>query len=230
MATKIDTIKLGTSEYEIDLKSTATPSIASLTTSTLTVNGTSNLKDVKVSSVNGLSGNDLPISSHGGDIQLTSNDQGSITINTSNDLTLVAPKKYITVKESSTGDNMSIQPTYLLSMTLSGTTVYFEILCPIKKFLDAGFKFTSTISGTGDKLIDVTGFKTPIYLKPLCIYENFGGDESYQSGLFEFYMSNSGNTELNFKSMNNITSSTPTLSWDFRDQYTFDYKLIRFTY
>ena len=53
MATKIDTIKLGTSEYEIDLKSTATPSIASLTTSTLTtstltVNGTSNLKDVNI--------------------------------------------------------------------------------------------------------------------------------------------------------------------------------------
>ena len=43
MATKIDTIKLGTSEYEIDLKSTATPSVASLTTSALTVNGTSNL-------------------------------------------------------------------------------------------------------------------------------------------------------------------------------------------
>ena len=39
MATKIDTIKLGNSEYEIDLKSTATPSIASLTTSTLNVNG-----------------------------------------------------------------------------------------------------------------------------------------------------------------------------------------------
>ena len=54
MATKIDTIKLGTSEYEIDLKSTATPSVASLTTSTLTtstltVNGTSNLKDVNIS-------------------------------------------------------------------------------------------------------------------------------------------------------------------------------------
>lgn len=53
MATKIDTIKLGTSEYEIDLKSTATPSIASLSTSgavtvggNLTVTGTSNLSDV----------------------------------------------------------------------------------------------------------------------------------------------------------------------------------------
>lgn len=44
--TKIDTIKLGTSEYEIDLKSTATPTISSLTTSTLTVNGNSNLSDV----------------------------------------------------------------------------------------------------------------------------------------------------------------------------------------
>lgn len=46
MATKIDTIKLGSSEYEIDLKSTATPNIASLTTSALTVNGNSNLSDV----------------------------------------------------------------------------------------------------------------------------------------------------------------------------------------
>lgn len=53
MATKIDTIKLGTSEYEIDLKSTATPSIASLSTSgavtvggNLTVKGTSNLSNV----------------------------------------------------------------------------------------------------------------------------------------------------------------------------------------
>ena len=55
MATKIDTIKLGTSEYEIDLKSTATPSIASLSTSgavtvggNLTVTGTSNLSDVNI--------------------------------------------------------------------------------------------------------------------------------------------------------------------------------------
>lgn len=53
MATKIDTIRLGTSDYEIDLKSTATPSIASLSTSgtvtvgdTLTVKGTSNLSNV----------------------------------------------------------------------------------------------------------------------------------------------------------------------------------------
>lgn len=53
MATKIDTIKLGNSEYEIDLKSTATPSIASLSTSgavtvggNLTVKGTSNLSNV----------------------------------------------------------------------------------------------------------------------------------------------------------------------------------------
>lgn len=53
MATKIDTIKLGNSEYEIDLKSTAAPSIASLSTSgavtvggNLTVTGTSSLSDV----------------------------------------------------------------------------------------------------------------------------------------------------------------------------------------
>ena len=55
MATKIDTIRLGTSDYEIDLKSTATPSITSLTTSgkvevggDLTVTGASNLNSVKI--------------------------------------------------------------------------------------------------------------------------------------------------------------------------------------
>lgn len=55
MATKIDTIRLGTSDYEIDLKSTATPSITSLTTSgkvevggDLTVTGTSNLTSVNI--------------------------------------------------------------------------------------------------------------------------------------------------------------------------------------
>ena len=55
MATKIDTIRLGTSDYEIDLKSTATPSITSLTTSgkvevggELTVTGASNLTSVKI--------------------------------------------------------------------------------------------------------------------------------------------------------------------------------------
>ena len=70
MATKIDTIKLGTSDYEIDLKSTATPSITSLTTSgkvevggDLTVTGTSNLTSVKIngtdiSSLFALSGHD----------------------------------------------------------------------------------------------------------------------------------------------------------------------------
>ena len=70
MATKIDTIKLGTSDYEIDLKSTATPSITSLTTSgnvgvggELTVTGTSNLTSVKIngtdiSSLFALSGHD----------------------------------------------------------------------------------------------------------------------------------------------------------------------------
>ena len=70
MATKIDTIRLGTSDYEIDLKSTATPSITSLTTSgkvevggDLTVTGTSNLTSVKIngtdiSSLFALSGHD----------------------------------------------------------------------------------------------------------------------------------------------------------------------------
>ena len=62
MATKIDTIRLGTSDYEIDLKSTATPSITSLTTSgkvevggDLTVTGTSNLTGVKIN------GTDIPL-------------------------------------------------------------------------------------------------------------------------------------------------------------------------
>lgn len=70
MATKIDTIRLGTSDYEIDLKSTATPSITSLTTSgnvevggDLTVTGASNLTSVKIngtdiSSLFALSGHD----------------------------------------------------------------------------------------------------------------------------------------------------------------------------
>ena len=100
MATKIDTIKLGTSEYEIDLKSTATPSVASLTTSALTVNGTSNLKDVSASSIHvgstnitssgvtATQGSDLNLNTNGADINLTAGDQGSITINASNNLTL----------------------------------------------------------------------------------------------------------------------------------------------
>lgn len=100
MATKIDTIKLGTSEYEIDLKSTATPSVAGLTTSTLTVNGTSNLKGVSASSiqvgstnitssgVTATQGSDLNLNTNGADINLTAGDQGSITINASNNLTL----------------------------------------------------------------------------------------------------------------------------------------------
>ena len=91
MATKIDTIKLGTSEYEIDLKSTATPSISSLTTSTLTVNGNSNLHEVIAASINvgdlelgrdGIigSGVDIPILAESGDITLTASD-GNININ-----------------------------------------------------------------------------------------------------------------------------------------------------
>lgn len=100
MATKIDTIKLGTSEYEIDLKSTATPSITSLTTSTLSVNGTSNLKGVSASHINvgstnitssgvtATQGSDLNLNTNGADINLTAGDQGSITINASNNLTL----------------------------------------------------------------------------------------------------------------------------------------------
>ena len=91
MATKIDTIKLGTSEYEIDLKSTATPSIASLTTSALTVKGSSKLDTVTAASINvgeldlnidgikGL-GVDVPISAESGDINLTALD-GNININ-----------------------------------------------------------------------------------------------------------------------------------------------------
>lgn len=91
MATKIDTIKLGTSEYEIDLKSTATPSIASLTTSALTVNGNSSLDTVTAASINvgdlelgidGIRGPgvDVPISAESGDINLTASD-GNININ-----------------------------------------------------------------------------------------------------------------------------------------------------
>lgn len=91
MATKIDTIKLGNSEYEIDLKSTATPSIANLTTSTLTVTGNSNLHTVTATSINvgdielginGITGPgvDVPISAESGDINLTASD-GNININ-----------------------------------------------------------------------------------------------------------------------------------------------------
>lgn len=91
MATKIDTIKLGTSEYEIDLKSTATPSIASLTTSGLTVNGDAwadaiTTKSILVQdiefSTNGIRrpGADIPIVAESGNINLTSLD-GDININ-----------------------------------------------------------------------------------------------------------------------------------------------------
>lgn len=91
MATKIDTIKLGTSEYEIDLKSTATPTISSLTTSTLTVTGNSDLDTVIAAAINvgeiklgidGIRGPgvDVPISAESGDINLTASD-GNININ-----------------------------------------------------------------------------------------------------------------------------------------------------
>lgn len=47
---KIDSLKVGNSTYDITLPVDATPTIASLTTSTLTVKGTSNLTDVNCSS------------------------------------------------------------------------------------------------------------------------------------------------------------------------------------
>lgn len=91
MATKIDTIKLGTSEYEIDLKGTATPSIASLTTSGLTVNGDAwadaiTTKSILVQDIefgrDGIKGSgvDVPISAESGDITLTAV-EGNIRIN-----------------------------------------------------------------------------------------------------------------------------------------------------
>ena len=91
MATKIDTIKLGTSEYEIDLKSTATPSIASLTTSGLTVNGDAWADAIATKSIdvgelkldiNGITGPgvDVPISAESGSLLLTAS-EGDININ-----------------------------------------------------------------------------------------------------------------------------------------------------
>ena len=77
MATKIDTIRLGTSDYEIDLKSTATPSITSLTTSgkvevggELTVTGASNLTDVNINGA-GISSLFAPSSHDHNDIYYT---------------------------------------------------------------------------------------------------------------------------------------------------------------
>lgn len=77
MATKIDTIRLGTSDYEIDLKSTATPSITSLTTSgkvevggDLTVTGTSNLTSVNINGT-GISSLFAPSSHDHNDIYYT---------------------------------------------------------------------------------------------------------------------------------------------------------------
>ena len=77
MATKIDTIRLGTSDYEIDLKSTATPSITSLTTSgevevggDLTVTGTSNLTSVNINGA-GISSLFAPSSHDHNDIYYT---------------------------------------------------------------------------------------------------------------------------------------------------------------
>ena len=91
MATKIDTIKLGTSEYEIDLKRTATPSISSLTTSTLTVNGNAwadaiDTKSILVQDIefgrDGIKGvgANVPISTENGNINVTASD-GNININ-----------------------------------------------------------------------------------------------------------------------------------------------------
>lgn len=88
MATKIDTIKLGNSEYEIDLKSTAAPSIASLSTSgavtvggNLTVTGTSSLSDV---------------TTRGSSFDVTATDtvglyagQGGMTLSSDGDLNLI---------------------------------------------------------------------------------------------------------------------------------------------
>ena len=53
---KIDSVKLsgGSDTYYFDLPSDATPNITSLTTGTLTVSGTSNLTDVSVSTINGV--------------------------------------------------------------------------------------------------------------------------------------------------------------------------------
>ena len=91
MATKIDTIKLGTSEYEIDLKRTATPSIASLTTSGLTVNGSAWADDFTTKSIlvgdielgrDGIKGPgvDVPILAESGSLLLTAS-EGDININ-----------------------------------------------------------------------------------------------------------------------------------------------------
>ena len=52
MANKIDKIKVGTVSYDINLPTTATPSITSLTvTGNLTVKGTSNLSVVNCDSL-----------------------------------------------------------------------------------------------------------------------------------------------------------------------------------
>ena len=116
MATKIDTIKLGTSEYEIDLKSTATPSIASLTTSGLTVNGDAWADAIATKSIdvgelkldiNGITGPgvDVPILAESGDITLTAS-EGNINIDA-------------TTSTSSSGGNITLGPA-----TVNQGTIY----------------------------------------------------------------------------------------------------------
>lgn len=281
MATKIDTIRLGTSDYEIDLKSTATPSIASLSTSgtvtvgdTLTVKGTSNLSNVicngnitlphitgadpdgtiktryikninfaggggittefplTISSNNNLDlkstatmtlssqrdlsigGNSVSISTAEDAITLSSNyimnlyasdgislEGETIALKTTSDILLNPDNMdYIRFKKGKSGAELSIQPNYLLKMSAPeyNYEVYFQILGPIKKFIDRGLSFTTSITGTpGEILPAAIGFGAPMHLVPICVYSS--QDDAYYSGIFSFTEDYSGNMSITFR-------------------------------
>lgn len=228
MATKIDTIKLGNSEYEIDLKSTATPSIASLSTSgavtvggNLTVKGTSNLSNVNCTGNITIDGQSVSINS--GAIHITTSSDaitlssgyvfsiyGTDGIFLSGEVVHLNPDldillnpgnaDYIRFKKGKSGTELSIQPNYLLKMSASEYSyeVYFQILGPIEKFISKGLSFTKNITGAPVEILE-SAIGFGAPMHLVPICVYSSQDDAYYSGIFNFSESYSGAMSITFR-------------------------------
>lgn len=145
--TKIDSIKLAgsTKTFDIDLPSTATPNIAGLTTSGLTVNGS-----ITISGDNPLIHSDTSVSITGS-TSISINAAGKTTIEAGSALELYSPKRiYITASDTATGTSRTVlglkatninitpynQAQFSLPPTASTTTTRNTITLETSNFID----------------------------------------------------------------------------------------------
>ena len=189
--TKIDSIKLAgsTKTFDIDLPSTATPSIAGLTTSGLTVNGS-----ITISGDNPLIHSDTVINITGSS-SISINAAGKTTIEAGKQIELYSPRRiHITASDTATGTistvlglkatNINIMPynyaQFSLPPSISTTTTRNTITLETSEFIDSSSPCIALANNTDlTSVSGKIGITYPNGIGLIKTYDGSAGNNTY---------------------------------------------------